>query len=84
MSSAARLARALAGPFLVIGTRYNDVAKKYPQATAVITTTIKTSAADAFAQLVRPMHALHAPRHVGAALRDRFATDARPGVRTGH
>lgn len=45
--------RALFSPLLRLGRSYDEVAKKWPQATALVTTTLKTSAADAFAQLVR-------------------------------
>ena len=47
-------ARSLAYPFLSLGRGYDSLARNFPQSTAIITTTIKTSAADAFAQLVRP------------------------------
>ncbi|GAX75905.1 hypothetical protein CEUSTIGMA_g3348.t1 [Chlamydomonas eustigma] len=38
--------------FKRIGLGYNRLAEQYPQATAIITTVVKTSAADAFAQKV--------------------------------
>jgi hypothetical protein len=48
----ASLARSLARPFVATGHWYSDVAKKRPVITAVITTGLKTSAADLFAQKV--------------------------------
>lgn len=48
----ASLARSLARPFVATGHWYSDVAKKRPVVTAVITTGLKTSAADLFAQKV--------------------------------
>ena len=48
----ASFARSLARPFVATGHWYSDVAKKRPVITAVITTGLKTSAADLFAQKV--------------------------------
>lgn len=48
----ASLARTLARPFVATGHWYSDAAKKRPVVTAVITTGLKTSAADLFAQKV--------------------------------
>lgn len=45
------LAVQLSSPFVAIGTAYNNAAKKNPATVGIITTVIKTSAADAFAQL---------------------------------
>lgn len=39
---------------------YNEVAQKHPFETGVITTVVKTSAADLFAQKVREQHTPHA------------------------
>ncbi len=52
MSRLAQAGRLLRAPFLAIGSNYNNVAKQYPMATGVVTTVIKTSAADMFAQKV--------------------------------
>lgn len=52
MSSLARLGRALVQPLKRAGQAYNETAKKYPMSTGVVTTVVKTSAADAFAQFV--------------------------------
>jgi hypothetical protein len=35
-----------------LGSGYNRLAEQYPQTTAIVTTVVKTSAADAFAQKV--------------------------------
>jgi hypothetical protein len=43
----------LAAPFTAVGRWYNNCAQSRPVVTAVITTGIKTSAADLFAQKVR-------------------------------
>lgn len=48
----ASFARTLARPFVATGHWYSDAAKKRPVVTAVITTGLKTSAADLFAQKV--------------------------------
>ena len=48
----ASIARSLARPFVATGHWYSDAAKKRPVVTAVITTGLKTSAADLFAQKV--------------------------------
>lgn len=52
MSQLRLIGRALAAPFLRLGSGYNSIAQRFPQATALGTTVLKTSAADAFAQLV--------------------------------
>lgn len=43
----------LAAPFTAVGRWYNNAAQSRPVVTAVITTGLKTSAADLFAQKVR-------------------------------
>lgn len=48
-----RLSRVLLGPFQRLGHAYNETAKRNPLSTGMITTVIKTSAADLFAQKVR-------------------------------
>ena len=48
----ASLARSIARPFVATGHWYSDLAKRRPVVTAVITTGLKTSAADLFAQKV--------------------------------
>lgn len=40
-------------PFLAVAHKYNAVAQQRPMATGLITTVVKTSAADLFAQTVR-------------------------------
>lgn len=45
-----RLQQFIKLPFLSIGRGYNKVAQKHPFATGVVTTVVKTSAADLFAQ----------------------------------
>jgi hypothetical protein len=52
MARAARLLAALKTPILAVGRSYNDVAQRHPFATGVVTTVVKTSAADLFAQKV--------------------------------
>mmetsp|Transcript_20462 Transcript_20462/g.60896 ORF Transcript_20462/g.60896 Transcript_20462/m.60896 type:complete len:167 (-) Transcript_20462:1680-2180(-) len=47
-----RAAWAVASPFVAAGRGYDGLARRYPKSTAIITTTAKTSVADAFAQLV--------------------------------
>ncbi|EFJ42322.1 hypothetical protein VOLCADRAFT_107297 [Volvox carteri f. nagariensis] len=42
----------LKAPFVFVGKAYNDTAQKYPMYTGVVTTVIKTSAADLFAQKI--------------------------------
>lgn len=39
-------------PLLQLGRSYNATAQKYPMGTGVVTTVVKTSAADLFAQMV--------------------------------
>ncbi|PNG99930.1 Protein sym1 [Tetrabaena socialis] len=46
------LGRALKAPFIRFGRAYNETAQKYPFSTGVLTTVVKTSAADLFAQKV--------------------------------
>lgn len=50
--SLARLGRALRAPFGTLARSYNETAKKWPASTGIVTTLLKTSAADAFAQKV--------------------------------
>ncbi|GLC55817.1 hypothetical protein PLESTB_001032000 [Pleodorina starrii] len=52
MPALKRALNVLKAPFVYIGKNYNDTAQKYPMATGVVTTVIKTSAADLFAQKV--------------------------------
>jgi protein Mpv17 len=40
-------------PIVATGRAYNEVAQRYPFGTGVVTTVVKTSAADLFAQKVR-------------------------------
>ncbi len=53
MPNVRRALNLLKAPFVFIGKTYNDTAVKYPMSTGVVTTVIKTSAADLFAQKVR-------------------------------
>lgn len=39
-------------PLVTVGRSYNEVAQRYPFSTGVVTTVVKTSAADLFAQKV--------------------------------
>jgi hypothetical protein len=66
-------AKTLTYPFLRLGRGYDSLARNYPQSTAIITTTIKTSAADAFAQLVR-----HARKRVPAVQSGHLTRQIRP------
>lgn len=52
MGSVRQLANALKLPFITVGRAYNQTAQKYPATTGIVTTVIKTSAADLFAQKV--------------------------------
>lgn len=52
MSRLQRLGQAIRLPFMSIGRGYNKIAEKNPFATGVVTTVVKTSAADLFAQKV--------------------------------
>ncbi|KAG1676049.1 hypothetical protein FOA52_014914 [Chlamydomonas sp. UWO 241] len=47
-----QVAYTLGYPFIKLGSGYNNLALKWPRSTAVVTTTLKTTGADAFAQLV--------------------------------
>lgn len=47
-----RLANSLKAPFLRVGRMYNETAERNPLGTGVVTTVLKTSAADLFAQTV--------------------------------
>ena len=48
-----QIAKTLASPFVQIGTAYGKAAQKRPFAVGFVTTGLKTSAADLFAQTVR-------------------------------
>ncbi|GLI62624.1 hypothetical protein VaNZ11_005288 [Volvox africanus] len=52
MPAIRRVLNVLKAPFVRIGKAYNDTAEKYPMYTGVVTTVIKTSAADLFAQKI--------------------------------
>lgn len=52
MSVILRQGKQLLNPFVRIGHAYNNAAKKNPSVVGIVTTVLKTSAADAFAQLV--------------------------------
>ena len=52
MGTLSRLANAAKNPFLAVARAYNKTAEKNPLRTGLITTLLKTSAADAFAQKV--------------------------------
>ena len=52
MSQVASAARTLLSPFISTGRWYNETAKAHPLATGIITSGVKTSAADLFAQKV--------------------------------
>ena len=52
-----RLGRALALPLVSLGRAYNQTAKQHPATTGIVTTVLKTSAADLFAQKVN----IHTP-----------------------
>ena len=53
MTRAQNVLNIIKHPFLTAGRSYNSTAQKYPFATGVVTTVVKTSAADMFAQKVR-------------------------------
>lgn len=53
--------RKLFYPLLRLGSAYNGVAKAWPMSTGVVTTVVKTSAADYFAQKVRRRVVGHLP-----------------------
>lgn len=62
--SGRRVVELLAAPFVRLGRGYAEAAAKRPFAVGCVTTGLKTSAADMFAQLVRPqpLHTrVHAP-----------------------
>jgi hypothetical protein len=48
-----RLLNAVKQPLCAAGRAYNNVAVAYPMRTGIVTTVVKTSAADLFAQKVR-------------------------------
>lgn len=50
-------------PAVYVGRSYNEVAQRYPFGTGVVTTVVKTSAADVFAQKVIIMDAESCDRH---------------------
>eukprot|EP00775_Hariotina_reticulata_P003648 gene3648-3909_t len=52
MAALRQLFNAIKYPLVTVGRSYNEVAQKYPFQTGVITTVVKTSAADMFAQKV--------------------------------
>jgi protein Mpv17 len=52
MATLRQLFNAIKYPLVTVGRSYNEVAQKYPFQTGVITTVVKTSAADMFAQKV--------------------------------
>lgn len=47
-----RALNVIKAPFIHAGKTYNETAQKYPMYTGVVTTIVKTSAADMFAQKV--------------------------------
>jgi hypothetical protein len=53
MGTLSRLVNAVKSPFLSVARAYNSTAQKRPLSTGLITTLLKTSAADCFAQKVR-------------------------------
>ncbi len=53
MAQLAQLGRTLLAPFASVAGWYNRTAQLHPVTTGVLTTGIKTSAADVFAQKVR-------------------------------
>lgn len=57
MAALRQLFNAIKYPLVTVGRSYNEVAQKYPFQTGVITTVVKTSAADMFAQKVRSISA---------------------------
>lgn len=58
MAALAKLGRTLRLPFVTVGLAYNAKALKHPFWTGVVTTVVKTSAADCFAQKASDPHAL--------------------------
>jgi hypothetical protein len=50
--SLVRAGKVLLSPFTGVAHWYGSIAQKYPLATGIVTTGLKTSAADAFAQKV--------------------------------
>jgi hypothetical protein len=52
MSAVFRVANAIKAPFFNAGRAYNQAAQKSPATTGIVTTLLKTSAADWFAQKV--------------------------------
>lgn len=75
-----KAASALSSPFVQAGQAYARAASRRPFIVGVVTTGIKTSAADMFAQTVRPPPTLLPPRGLSSPVAGVAPADPRHGV----